>query len=412
MSKEGKLHFFIIDDDTDLVALYQTLLEDKGYIVTTATSSEQALDQIVDSKPDCIICDLMLPKISGLDLFQRIHRSDKIVKKPKFIIISNKAYEFDRRQTLALGVDGYLTKPINIDTFVEDIFSLLSDEMIIQFWGVRGTLPVPGKKSVHYGGNTNCVTLRFGKQQFFIFDAGTGIKSLSDDLLKQKCFPLKAKIFISHPHWDHINGIPFFAPFYMNDNHFDIYGPNSADLNIEQIVSAQMSGVYFPVTIKEFSAHLSFHNISEGPFTVDDITMQAITLNHPGQCLGFRVSYKNKLFCYVTDNELYLKNSPSYNQFEVDRFIKFIKESDFLIIDATYSDDEYMKKINWGHSCVSRVIEIAHEANVKCVCLHHHDPDQTDKDIENKLSYAQQLLKKLNSKTICIVACEGEEIVI
>ena len=153
----------------------------------------------------------------------------------------------------------------------EDASQANGDAMEIRFWGVRGTLPVPGKKTMRYGGNTNCVSMNFGKKHFFIFDAGTGIKELSNFLVSQNKFPLSAKLFISHPHYDHINGLPFFVPLYMPGNEIEIFGTSHGGISIEKLISGQMDSIYFPITIKELSAHLKFHNLGEEEFYIDDL---------------------------------------------------------------------------------------------------------------------------------------------
>ena len=404
-----KFHFLVIDDDNDFVQLCRTILEGEGHQVTALTSSGQAIETILTVQPDCVLCDLTMPDLDGFDLFHRIRQQPKI-KQPIFIIVTSKQYEFDLRRAFELGVNGYITKPLNLDTFVEEVLEIIEDKMIVEFWGVRGTLPVPGKNTVHFGGNTNCVTLRFAQKEFFIFDAGTGIKALSTHLMKQGKFPLSAKIFISHPHWDHINGIPFFIPLYIKGNEFEFLGTSHSGLSLEQLISGQMSNVYFPITLKEFAAKVSFRSVVEETFNIGDIQIQTMLLNHPGRCLGFRVEYKKKVFCYVTDMELYLENSTSYNQFDVDRLINFIKNANLVVIDSTYMDDEYLKKINWGHSSISRVVDVVDKAKVKTMCLYHHDPDQMDADIKNKLKQAKAMLKSRHSKTRCIAPCEGDKI--
>lgn len=402
-------NFLVVDDDKSTAELSKSILEKAGHKVTLFTSSKEALNQVVTLLPDCIISDLMMPDLDGLDLYQQV-RKQQIAKQPVFVILTSKVFEFDRRRAFDIGVDGYLNKPARQETFVNDLLEIINKEMTVEFWGVRGTLPVPGENTIRYGGNTNCVSLSLAKKQFFIFDAGSGIKRLSNNLIKQKRFPLSAKIFISHPHYDHINGIPFFVPLYMKGNEFEFLGSPAGEVSIEKIISGQMDSIYFPITLKEFAAKIDFRDLGEETFKIDDITIQTMMLNHPGKCLGFRVEYNNKVFCYVTDHELYLENTPYYNQFEVDRLIQFTHEADMLVIDATYTDSEYAAKIGWGHSSVSRVTDIADRAKVKLLCLYHHDPDQEDKDIDYKVKESNDILKSRNSITHCIAPKEGEKI--
>lgn len=406
---QKKFHFFAVDDDEDLLEMYRVLLEGEGHKVTTTTSSSDALDKIIELQPDCVISDLALPEIGGFDLFKRV-RNETSIKQPSFIIITSRQYGFDSTYATKLGVNGYIQKPINPETFVSDILEILVTKMLVQFWGVRGTLPVPGKMTSRYGGNTNCITLAIGHKHFFIFDAGTGIKALSNFLLLEKKSPLAAKLFLSHPHWDHINGLPFFVPFYMKNNVFDIYGTNHSGVNLEGTVSAQMDSVYFPVTTREFAAHMEYHPINEEEFFIDDIKVRTIFLVHPGRCLGYRIDCKERSFCYITDNELYPENSKYYNKYDFKRLVDFIYETDLLVTDSTYTDEEYQAKENWGHSAISQVVNLAHKAKVKLLCLHHHDPDQTDRDIDNKLAFAKAKLKELHSKTRVVAPYEGSSI--
>ena len=409
MQTTSNLHFLIIDDDKSSLEIYESLLTKAGHQVTATTSSALALDLIGETRPDCIICDLSMPGIDGLDLFQSVRKITHITQ-PTFIIITAKVFDYDQRRALELGVDGYLTKPVNPQTFLTEVTAIHHGTMEVRFWGSRGTLPVSGEKTLKYGGNTNCVTLTIANKHLFIFDAGTGIKELSNYLLQENKFPLTAKIFVSHPHYDHINGIPFFVPLYMKGNAFEILGGRHSDRGIEKLIADQMDSVYFPITMKEFGAQITFKNLGEESFQLGEVKISTILLNHPGKCLGYRIDYKGKSFCYITDNELYLENSPHYAQFDVDKLITFIQQTDVLVIDATYTDDEYPKKIGWGHSAVSRVVDVAAKAQVKELCLYHHDPDQFDVHIDAKLQFARDLLAQRGSSTLCSASMEGSTI--
>ena len=252
------------------------------------------------------------------------------------------------------------------------------------------------------------MTLEFAKGQFFIFDAGSGIKSLSDHLMAERKGKLEPKIFISHPHWDHINALPFFVPLYVQGNEFEVLGASHGDITVRELISAQMDGIYFPITMKEFGAHVYFRNLMEETISIDNITVKTMLLNHPGYCLGYRIEYKEQSICYITDNELYLDSSEFYNPYYVKRLTKFIGDTDVLITDCTYMDDEYESKVGWGHSCISKVIQLADEARVKKLYLFHHDPNQNDDAIDVKFKTAQEMLKKRKSETEVIAPQSGD----
>jgi phosphoribosyl 1,2-cyclic phosphodiesterase/ActR/RegA family two-component response regulator len=405
MAKKKK--FFLVDDDRIFIKLLSRFLQPIAETISSCTSGLEAIPQILETRPDCVVLDMMMPVIDGLETLKRL-RSEPTLKNLKIIIISGKSYEFDRKRAYEFGADGYMVKPVDPDTICSDIIRIVEDKIELAFWGTHGTIPVPGRQTVRYGGNTSCVSLEFPKGNFFIFDAGTGIKVLSDHLMAQNHFPMEAKLFISHPHWDHINGLPFFAPLYMQGNEIQIFGPSHGDITMRELISGQMDGVYFPINIKEFSAMVYFRDLMEEELKLDDITIQTLLLNHPGHCLGYRVTYKTRSICYITDNELYPEGSRFYNPYFLTQLTEFTRNADALITDCTYSDLEYPEKIGWGHSAVGQAATLAHQAGVKMLYLFHHDPSHTDDHIDAKVTAARDILNGLNSSTQCMAPEEKQ----
>jgi phosphoribosyl 1,2-cyclic phosphodiesterase len=169
-----------------------------------------------------------------------------------------------------------------------------------------------------------------------------------------------------------------------------------------------MDGVYFPINIKEFSARVYFRDLIEERFAIDNIAIRTMLLNHPGQCLGYRIGYKDRTVCYVTDNELFPADSPYYNAHYVEQLVEFVRGADALVADCTYTEDDYLRKKGWGHSTVEETVQLAHRAQVKTLYMFHHDPDQSDDDIQGKEQRARQRLESLKSPTRCVAPREKD----
>ncbi|MCX7161153.1 MAG: response regulator, partial [Proteobacteria bacterium] len=378
------MKLYLVDDDPDILALLRSVLEKAGHTVVSSNSSQQALNEIPGVSPDCVITDLMMPVMDGFELCRELRRRPEL-ESMKIIVLSAKSYDFDRRRARELGADGYIVKPINPATLLTSIDEFVSKHMVVTYWGVHGTLPVPGPRTLKRGGNTSCVSIEVGGEPLYIFDCGSGIKQLSDQIMASGTQRFSAKIFISHTHWDHINTLPFFAPLYIRGNQLEIYGPYQGDLTIARAIAAQMEGVYFPVTIREFGAHLVFRDLREETLDFGTVKIETLLLKHPGSCLGYKVTCHGRSACYITDNELYLPSDPRRDQRYLERLTDFVRGTDVLITDTTYRDHEYPSKVDWGHSCVSEVADLAVRADVKRLHLFHHDPDQSDDDIDRKL---------------------------
>ncbi len=387
-----RLNVCIVDDSILQADIVRALLEKAGHRVVTYRAGSDALKDLPAAQPDCVLTDIMMPGMDGYELCRRLRAIDALAG-TKVVMMSTKAYPFDRARAFALGADGYFVKPLHPATFVAELERLIAGTLVMTFWGVRGTLPVSRIDSVRYGGNTPCVSLSFPDGRLFIFDAGTGIKALSDALNASKRARIDGKILLTHPHWDHINALPFFGPFYAQGNQFEICGPGHGDVTVRDLVSAQMDGVFFPVTVSEFSADVSYRDLSEGDFEIGGVKIRTMLLSHPGNCLGYRLEHGGRSIAYVTDNELFFPDSEFYSEEYVERLADFARGSDVLITDCTYLDEEYPRKVCWGHSSVSQVADLAGRARPKALYLFHHDPDQADTVIDAKLAQMQERLE-------------------
>jgi CheY-like chemotaxis protein/phosphoribosyl 1,2-cyclic phosphodiesterase len=406
------MKFFIVDDDPEILALLGRVLGGAGHAVATSVSSHDALKRIPLERPDCVITDIMMPEMDGFELTRELRRRSELAQM-KIIVLSAKTYEFDRRRARELGADGYIPKPFTSDTLLKSIQEIVSSRVVVAYWGVHGTLPTPGTAYTRYGGNTPCVSVEVGGEPLCVFDAGSGIKRLSDQVMASAGTErFSARIFISHTHWDHINTIPFFAPLYVRGNEVEIFGPYQGDLTIERAISAQMESVYFPVTVREFGSRLTFRDLREETLEFGPVKIETMLLSHPGYCLGYKLSARGRSVCYITDNELYLASDRRHNPRYVEHLAQFVRGADVLITDTTYRDSEYLTKVDWGHSCVSEVAKLAARAEVKRLHLFHHDIDQTDVVIDLKLKEAREALGRLGSKVHCEAPAEGSTLVL
>lgn len=250
----------------------------------------------------------------------------------------------------------------------------------MKFWGVRGSIPAPGATTRRYGGNTPCVEVRCG-QELLIFDLGSGARALGQTYPP----PLKAHIFLSHYHYDHLQGMPFFTPMFVPANEFVIHGPTRTGKTVQEILSGQMQQPYFPVTAEMvFRAKVEYRTFGAGEESkVGEAKVTAVELNHPGGNLGYRVDYKGHSVVYATDIE--------HGSVEVDeRLARFAHETDLFIYDAMYTEDEYRGRVGapktgWGHSTWQASIQAADRAQAKTLVLFHHEPTRDDAGMEKML---------------------------
>jgi len=277
--------------------------------------------------------------------------------------------------------------------------------MKIKFWGVRGSIPCPGPQTMKYGGNGACLQLTVeGRKEIIIIDAGSGVRELGNSLLKHELpkGPMDIRLYLSHTHWDHIMGFPYFVPIYIPGTKLKVVGPVSfEDDPLEDVVGGQMKYRYFPINVSELAAEIEYDRLREEPEIDlgDGLIMSTKILNHPITALGYRFEYKGKVFCTCYDHEPYRNlfiTDPEHPEFdeamayEGEEVAKeqnlavedFFKGADLLVHDSQYTEEEYQSKVGWGHSTFEHAIESANRAGVKKLILFHHDPDRTDEQID------------------------------
>ncbi len=298
----------------------------------------------------------------------------------------------------------------------------------VTFWGVRGSIPTPGPKTVKYGGNTSCLELRFGpEERLIIIDAGSGIRELAGAILAKdlKKGPLKTKIFLTHTHWDHIMGFPFFAPIYIPKTELDVYGPVSFEEDpLEKVVGGQLQYRYFPVNVDQLAATIRYDPLKEREMDLGaGLKLATKYLNHPITVLGYRFEYQGRVFCTAYDHEPFSNifdvavDDPSYNAEAIregaqaaqegnEKVEAFFAGADILVHDAQYTQKEYEKdKKGWGHSSFQWAVKSAHRARVKHLVLFHHEPLRSDEELE---SLYCSLMKQINGKTTMKVTLAQE----
>jgi phosphoribosyl 1,2-cyclic phosphodiesterase len=294
--------------------------------------------------------------------------------------------------------------------------------MLARFWGTRGSIATPGPDTNHFGGNTSCVEISAPSGAILVLDCGTGARTLGNHLLTRATGPVSASILLSHTHWDHIQGFPFFAPLFQPDNHFKVYGPEGARLSLRDVLAGQMEHHYFPVELDQLAARIVYHDMAEGAHQIDGLTVRAQAMNHPSPTLGFRVESEGRSICYLCDHEPYFENvwregAPAGHIESIldpgdRRHAEFMQDADAVIHEAQYTPEEYPSKRHWGHSAYPYVVEMAAAAKVRRLFLTHHDPSHDDQfiaDIERK---AQQLARRIGSPLEVCCAYEGLDIAV
>lgn len=394
----------------------------KAYKIETADSGPECLEKIKSFDPDLILIKLMLPKLHGLEVLTTLREAGSSIC---VIVTTEKSMIQDYKSAIEAKANYYLIKPFEPDTFfqlVERYFKegldpdpyepkfvdqlhehCYSPDLPLQnymkFWGTRGSVSVSGSNYARFGGDTSCFEL-FCNQDLIIFDAGTGIRPLGEDIIKRGIKTIH--LFLSHTHWDHVIGFPFFQPLYHADYEIHLYAPKTSGRPLKELMTYLLAYEFFPVRMDEVAAELHFHEIHDS----DSIKFSNLELSfhytfHPGMSICFKAKTKNHSIVYVTDNELLMGNHRSITEMDKSDplvephldFIDFVADCTLLIHEAQYTQKEYVDKVGWGHSSIANAAILLKFCKPKKWIVTHHDPSHSDEALLQKEILHEQILK-------------------
>jgi phosphoribosyl 1,2-cyclic phosphodiesterase len=275
----------------------------------------------------------------------------------------------------------------------------------VKFWGTRGSIPTPSNWTRVYGGNTSCVEVRFD-DTVFICDAGSGIREMGKDLMTRSPRPQELHLLLTHTHWDHIQGFPFFVPAYESSACIRVYGPTAGDDSRHRLLSGQMSSDYFPVSFGELGARIVADDLAGGEKTIAGVRVRSFPLNHPGGCSGYIFEKDGVKIVYATDNELL--STPACEK--AAPLIEAARDATLLITDAQYDDAQYEHHRGWGHSSCSAATDLALQADVQRLALFHHDPESSDRELDARVAACSKRATLQGSSLIIFAAREGVEL--
>jgi phosphoribosyl 1,2-cyclic phosphodiesterase/CheY-like chemotaxis protein len=425
----------LIDDDEHCRLPAAELLRHANWRVLEAADGESGIAAALEHRPDAILCDLMMPRGNGCQVCATL-RTHAEMRETKFIMVSGRDFPADRRSAEEAGADDYLVKPLEFEGLkkvlarhfpangtngvpaAQPVQKPQADRTTrVKFWGVRGSIPTPGPDTVVYGGNTSCIEVR-ADGQTIILDAGSGIRLLGQALAREASGErLELTLLITHTHWDHIQGFPFFLPAYDAKNRLRILGVEGARASLAATLAGQMESPYFPIALKQLPGNIEIEELREWRAQIGPVRVEACQSNHPDVAFGYRLFTSAGSLVYLPDNETFNQltaGQPDYSERveRTEKLTEFVRGADLLICDAQYDAEEYKTHVGWGHGCVDDVVRFAITAGVKSLYLFHHDPSHDDRKVASMLEHARKLAQEFGSKLQIEAAREGEQLVL
>lgn len=421
----------LIGEDVRLIAFrMRQALEAAGYAVEETADGEQCLARARATLPDLIILDIMMPKLHGIDVLKAL-RADVRTASVGVLVCTAKDFKTDQTEAAVLGIHDYLVKPVEPATLLEKVdaffnqrgampaqppvtaaepqaeakpytpeFDALGNRFTL--WGCRGSTPTPGARFLKHGGNTSCFCLSYGGEKF-IFDAGSGIRELGAELMQDPC--RRIQLFITHTHWDHIQGFPFFTPAYVPGYEITVWGAELFGKDLKSVFKGQLDRDYFPVQMEDMNSNLEFRHLPAPPIEVGaGVKVSWEYSQHPGATVGYKVEAGGLKIGWVPDNEFLQGYTGDPREITRDhplitpyrKMIQFLSDVDILIHEAQYTAEEYPKKVGWGHSSVTNACILMKFAGVKRWIVTHHDPVHDDIFLERKLAITRRILRDLD----------------
>ena len=438
MKKKKKV--LIADPQTELLDAIVTFQEAKKYDIVVCKTGPATMHKITEFEPDLLVLDLMMPHIHGIEIL-KIIKNNPHMASIGVIITSSHVMIQNYHSAIERGADYFLSKPFEvsrlfhlIDLYFQNTLTprdpqfnnnhkIDSDHCYhpipstltsyLRFWGTRGSNPVSGAEYIRFGGNTSCLEIRHNND-LVIIDAGTGIRQLGDIIELEDNNTIH--LFISHTHWDHITGFPFFGPLYKKNCNVIIWAPVGFEKSTKELFIGMLAYAYFPVRLDEMKAHVTFKELRDhSPVSIGDLIIDSHFTNHPGPTVGFKIKTPNKTVAYITDNEVLLGYHGHPNKIHLKHpllqshksLIQFLKGCDLIIHEAQYFPEEYVRKIGWGHSSIPNATVLIKYSGCKRWIITHHDPNHKDRDLEIKAQLHEDIIKECKLNVQIEIAYDG-----